>query len=119
MKERRQHPRTPGRLKTTLDITRRILREHEAEQERRFWRETHQEWLDFVEEVEGRRPLRFSLSYTDMVFLHAIGALEWRCAGLLMFHRLIAEHGTKEEQERLEAMRVGFRRPIWESETPF
>jgi hypothetical protein len=48
------------------------------------------------------------VNYADMVFLSEIGALDWGLAGMMCFQKLIHERGTKEEQDRLREIGVGY-----------
>lgn len=90
MIERRQYPRTPGTSNHTLDdVTHRILRKHKNSKK------------TFDPDV-------LILTYDDLVFLHAVGAEDWRYAGLLCFQRVIDQYGSRAEKERLAAMGVGY-----------
>lgn len=44
-------------------------------------------------------------NYDDMLFLYRIGAAEWSMwAGSLIFRRIIDQHGTEQEKQRLARM---------------
>ena len=48
-------------------------------------------------------------SYDDMLFLYRLGSANWNLwAGSLRFQRLIHDHGSPEDQQRIRALNVGY-----------
>jgi hypothetical protein len=57
---------------------------------------------DVVKELRKAAPGKvMTVCYDDMLFCHAIGAMDWSLADMICFQRVIRERGTPEEKARL------------------
>jgi hypothetical protein len=75
------------------------------------WWERRAAGLLTEEEIEYfRRAGSYEITANDLKFLKDIKALDWDLAPSMMFQHLINTWGTEEEKDRLEQMRVGYRR---------
>ena len=60
---------------------------------------------EVVRELQRAAPGRvMTVCYADMLFLHAIGAMDWSLADMICFQRVIRERGTPEEKARLDRL---------------